>query len=174
MAANKYSDLPTEALVAKLLELETEIAALRPPPPKFRVGQVVFATQNAVADGAAPRYFEILAHRVFNNSNQYAWKAARGGLLPQYSWAPEDRLRALTQTEFDGTPMPAEAAPEPAMAQAGVINAVNDVMNHALREGGAGRNFRFAAADEVAPAAQPAAPARPAMRIRRFPVEEQF
>lgn len=125
---NKFEVLTREELVLACLELEDELARLRPKPPKYKMGQVLaFGIKHPMWVGQPTVFFTVLSveHRNGKWLYGYAANVGPGGTFQTY---PEDRLRPLTPTEIDGT-QPAATLATPAAMEASTVTAPNTAPN---------------------------------------------
>lgn len=76
----------------EIVKLKDELRLLRPPEPKFKVGQVVMQT---LPSGNA-NAFTIRHARLDGNKR---WQYANARLIGDVNWFAEDRFRALTSEE---------------------------------------------------------------------------
>ena len=109
-APNKFDSLTRDDLLKRLLEQEDELLRLRPKPSKFRLGQVLMYQGKhpfwALQPGAT---FVVLSVESRNGKWYYGY--SRVG--HNFQVFPEEKCRALTPTETDGTPSATEPVQEP-------------------------------------------------------------
>lgn len=116
---NKFEMLTHAELVLACLELEDEVSRLRPKPPKFKLGQVLaYGMKHPIWIGQPTTLFTVLSveHRNGKWMYGYAQNVAASGVFQLW---PEDKLRALTPAEIDGTQPAATPAMEVSTAPVG-------------------------------------------------------
>ena len=103
MRKSKFDELGRDELLRRVLELEDENQRLRPPAAKFKLGQLVAmpTPKHQYMPGQRAIFFTVLKVEWRYDTWHYAW--ARSG-TQTFSTYPENKLRALTPTELDGTP----------------------------------------------------------------------
>jgi len=123
---NKFLDLSRDELIRALLELEDENAKLRPAPAKYKLGQVLaYGTKNPIWNGQPTAYFQVLS--VENRMGKWHYGYQKSG-IHGFGVFPEDKCRALTATELDGT----SAATTPVASEASTLGAILGTPGHVV------------------------------------------
>jgi len=98
---NKFADLDRDGLIRACLELENENAQLRPKPALYKLGQVLaYGTKNPIWNGQPAAYFQVLS--VENRMGKWHYGYQKSG-IHGFGVFPEDKCRAITVNEFDGS-----------------------------------------------------------------------
>jgi hypothetical protein len=94
-------DLDKDALLELALKQAAELDQLRPKPPKFKRGQVVYFTPLGL-------YTKILRTKVESSQHWYSHRPSEptNPYGPRGCWFPEDKLVALSATDINGEENP--------------------------------------------------------------------
>ena len=102
---NKFDELKRDDLLKLCLEQENELEQLRPRPPKFKLGQVLFSQgKNAYNWAGQPgTFFVVLSVENRMGKWYYGYAKAPGSAFHAF---PEEKLRAATALELTGMDQP--------------------------------------------------------------------
>jgi hypothetical protein len=102
MKKNKFDELNRMDLLKLVLEQEDELEKLRPKPAKFKLGQVLalVVSKHQWHPGQPAVYFSVLS--VENRLGEWHYGYSRAGVSTFHAY-PEKKLRALAQSEIDGS-----------------------------------------------------------------------
>lgn len=116
---NKFDNLSRGDLLRSCLEMEDELERLRPKPAKFKLGQIVVSPGKSPYGGAQPCFaFTILSVEQRNGKWHYGWDKHS---VHGFRVFPEEKLRALTPTEIDGSAQATVTAAVVEAPPAGII-----------------------------------------------------